>query len=313
MRAIAVDGFGAVPKLIDVPQPQPAPGELLVRIEAAGVNPIDARIADGFLDGQLPHQFPLVLGVDGAGAVTAVGQGVTRFALGDRVVGRFLAPPIGRGTFAEYAVIPEQSAVTPIPDRLSTTEAATLPAAGMTALELIDATGPHTGRTVLVVGATGGVGSFLMQLAAARGAHVIATARNADAARPRALGAAETIDHTEAPVAGQVRSAHPDGIHTLIDLVSNPEQFAELLRVLRRGGTAWSSIGSADDKRLTELGLAGGNFESQGDAETLARVVDEAAEGRIRVPVEREVTLDQLPAILTDLTHLRGKTVLRIG
>ncbi|QIS13989.1 NADP-dependent oxidoreductase [Nocardia arthritidis] len=309
MRAVTVDSFGAAPTVTEVDRPHPGPTELLVRIEAAGINPFDNNIANGFLKDHVPHQFPLILGTDGAGVVTEVGPEVTRFHVGDRVVGKFFAPPLGRGTFAEYAVLPEDAIVTTIPDNMSSVEAAALPVAGITAEDLDALIGSHDGTTVLINGAAGGVGSYLVQLAAGHGAHVIATARGADADRMRSLGAAEVLDYTESPVLDQVRAAHPDGVEVLIDLVGDQGHFHDLLPVVRRGGAAWSSIWSADESDMAARGLDGGNFESSGGADVLARLVREVADGDITPAVGREVKLEQVPAVLADPAGARGKTV----
>src|SRR5207249_3948606 len=109
----------------------------------------------------------------------SVGSGVTKFGVGDRVVGKFLFPPAGHGSFAEYAVLPENATLVPIPDRIPTVAAAALPTAGITAQDIVDASKIEPDQKVLIVGATGGVGSFLVQLANIAGAYVIATARGA--------------------------------------------------------------------------------------------------------------------------------------
>ena len=106
MRAIAVNKTGDIPELMDLPVPRPAAGEIVVQLEAATLNPIDAGIAAGYFEGRMPHVYPLV-GVDGAGRVTEVGEGVRGFETGDLVHGQVLCAPLGRGTFAEYAVVPE--------------------------------------------------------------------------------------------------------------------------------------------------------------------------------------------------------------
>ncbi|MEV6556512.1 NADP-dependent oxidoreductase [Nocardia sp. NPDC051756] len=311
MRAIVVRKFGATPELTDMPVPEPGPGAVRVQLEAAGVNPFDAKMADGILDGKLPHDFPMILGVDGAGVVASVGPGVTHFAVGDRVVGKFLNPPAGHGSFAEYAVIPEGGTLVRIPEGVPTAAAAALPTAGVTAQDLVDATKIEPGQTVLIVGATGGVGSFLVQLANMAGANVIATARDAIADQMTRLGAAETVDYTAGPVREQVGAAHPDGIDVLYDLVSPPEVLAELTTLVRDGGTVYSTIWSADEDALRSRGIRGGNIESSGRAPELARLLDRVAEGDVVVPIDATLPLaDGATAI--GATGARGKTVLTI-
>lgn len=175
MRAVAVSEFGATPEIMELPVPEPGPGQVQVRMRAAGLNPFDWKVADGVLGGKVRHRFPLVLGGDGAGEVAALGGGVTGFAVGDLVFGLFMRLRDGGGSYGEYAVA-DAVGLARIPDGVAVTDAAALPMAGTTALNLVAEAGVARGQTVLVVGATGGVGTFVVQLAAARGAHVIATA-----------------------------------------------------------------------------------------------------------------------------------------
>ncbi|MFE9579173.1 NADP-dependent oxidoreductase [Nocardia sp. NPDC006044] len=311
MRAIVVRKFGATPELTDMPVPEPGPGAVRVQLEAAGVNPFDAKMADGILDGKLPHDFPMILGVDGAGVVAAVGPGASHFAVGDRVVGKFLTPPAGHGSFAEYAVLPEAATLVRIPEGVPTAAAAALPTAGVTAQDLVDATKIEPGQTVLIVGATGGVGSFLVQLANMAGANVIATARAAVADQMTRLGAAETVDYTAGSIRDQVGAAHPDGIDVLYDLVSPPEALAELTTLVRDGGTVYSTVFAADEDALRARGIRGGNIESSGRAPELTRLLDRVAEGDVVVPIDATLPLADGVAAL-GATGARGKTVLTI-
>ncbi|MGY4098383.1 NADP-dependent oxidoreductase [Nocardia sp. R16R-3T] len=311
MRAIVVRSFGATPELAEMPTPEPGVGAVRVQVEAAGVNPFDQKMARGMLDGKLPHDFPMILGVDGAGTVAAVGPGVTKFAVGDRVVGKFLVPPVGHGSFAQYSVLPEDATLVPIPDRIPTIAAAALPTAGMTAQDIVDATKIEPGQRVLIVGATGGVGSFLVQLANIAGAHVIATARGAAADQITRLGAAETVDYTRGPIVEQVGAAHPDGIDALFDLVSPPEVLSELTALVRDGGTVYSTIFSADPDALRDRGIRGGNIESFGRGPELARLLDRVAVGDVVVPIDATVPLSEGPSVI-GARGARGKTVIAI-
>lgn len=311
MRAIVVRSFAATPELADMPMPEPGVGAVRVQLEAAGVNPFDQRMATGFLDGKMPHDFPMILGVDGAGAVSSVGPGVNKFAVGDRVVGKFLNPPVGHGSFAEYSVLPEDATLVRIPDGVPTVAAAALPTAGVTAQDIVDASKIEPDQTVLIVGATGGVGSFLVQLANMAGAYVIATARGAAADQMTRLGAAETIDYTRGPVAAQVTAAYPNGVDVLFDLVSPPETLAELTAVVRDGGTVYSTIGAADQDALRDRGIKGGNIESSGRAPELSRLLERVAAGDVVVPIDATVPLAAAASVI-GAPGARGKTVLAI-
>ncbi|KAF0849212.1 NADP-dependent oxidoreductase [Nocardia caishijiensis] len=324
MRAIVVHKFGATPELADMPVPEPGPGDVQVALDAAGVNPFDLKMADGLLEGKMPTDFPMILGVDGAGTVSAVGSGVTSFAVGDKVVGKFLTAPAGHGSWAQYATVPEDATLVKIPDGITSVAAAALPIAGLTAQDLVDAAHIQPGQTVLIVGATGGVGSFLVQLANIAGAHVIATARADATDQVARLGAAETVDYTQArpnshdpgtqvdsSVVDAVRFTHPDGIDVLFDLVSTAPAFADHATLVRHGGHAYTTVWAADEQALSERGITGGNFESKGRGPELSRLLARVAAGDVVVPVQMTVPLEAAPAVL-GAGSARGKTVLAI-
>lgn len=298
---------------MDLPQPEPGPGEVLVRLSAAGLNPFDWKLADGTFGDAVRAVFPLVLGTDGAGEVLAVGTGVRRFAIGDPVFGQFQRPERGGGSYAELAVTDERS-LAHAARTVTYATSAGLPTAGMSAYNLVEETRISEGRRVLVVGATGGVGTFVTQLAAGRGAEVIATARPAKAELMRTLGAAETVDHTAGPVAEQVLAAHPDGVDVLIDMAGDAEEFVEMTRTVRDGGTAVSTIGSADADVLTEHNLRGFNFVNRPSPQLLEILAGQVDAGRLTVLVGREVPLEDAPQVLEESRSGRaqGKTVLTL-
>ncbi|MGW5230044.1 NADP-dependent oxidoreductase [Nocardia niigatensis] len=325
MRAIVVREFGGRPEIAEMPTPEAGPGQVQIQLEAAGVNPIDQLIIDGFLDGQLPHDFPMIPGVDGAGTVAAVGSGVHDFEIGDRVVGKFLFPPIGHGTFAEYLVAPHDGTLVRLSDEITAIRAAALPTAGITALDLMHAAGVTRGQQVLVVGASGGVGSYLVQLAALAGAHVIATARPDDTDRMIRLGATEVVNYgrmtvTDSPthaevsalsVADSVRITDPGGIDVVFDLVSPPPVFADNASLVKPGGSAWSTIGSAADADRAARGITGGNLESRGGAAELRDLLRLVADGDLVVPIRNTPPLAEAADVI-GATGARGKTVLVI-
>src|SRR5918994_1807949 len=219
MRAIGEDKLGGPVALIDLPTPKVGADEVLIRVRAAGVNPFDWKVADGELRDEMEHRFPLILGFDAAGVVERVGANVTELAEGDEVYGYLFKPVMGEGAYAEHVGTPA-AIVAKKPESVGFAEAAALPTPGLTAMDLVDAVNPKECDTVLIVGATGGVGSYAVQLATQRGARVIATARGANEAFVRELGAVETIDHTKEEIVGSVLVAHPDGIEPIVDVVS---------------------------------------------------------------------------------------------
>jgi NADPH:quinone reductase-like Zn-dependent oxidoreductase len=293
MRALHVPTAGEQPRLGELPTPQPTEGTVLIRVKAAGLNPIDNAIAAGFLAQMgLPHEYPLVIGRDAAGVVEAVGAGVDHVAVGDEVLGHvLLAPPISAGTLADYAVLPAAT-VTPKPAGLDFTTAAALPLAGAAAVQSIDAIDPPPGQTVLVNGASGGVGSFAVQLLAARGVTVVATGTAADAARLTALGAARVIDHTAGPVAEQVRAAYPDGVDALVSLYGMDPAGTPIAAV-RTGGKVAGVAAVPDEATLAAAGLTGSSVMAAPTREILAPLAQQAAAGDLTVTVADVLPLEQ--------------------
>src|SRR5829696_7186362 len=216
MRAIGEGEFGGPVTLMNLPIPQIRVDEVLIRVRAAGVNPFDWKVADGVIKDEKEHLFPLILGFDAAGVVERVGADVTRLFEGDEVYGYLSKPVMGEGTYAEHVGAPA-AIVAKKPEAVGFAEAAALPMPALTAMDLVDAVDLGEGQTVLIVGATGGVGSYAVQRAARRGARVIATARQANEAFVRELGAREIIDHTREDLVESVRTTHPDGIGAVID------------------------------------------------------------------------------------------------
>ena len=176
MRALNVPAAGQQPEVSRLPIPAPTEGTVLIKVKAASLNAIDVALAGGAAAGTMTHHYPLVVGRDAAGVVEAVGEGVDHIQVGEEVFGHILlAPPIQAGTVAEYAVL-TAAAVAHKPAGIDFATAAALPLAGATAVAAIDAIAPESGQTVLVIGAGGGVGTYAVQLLAARGVTVVATA-----------------------------------------------------------------------------------------------------------------------------------------
>ncbi len=313
MDAVAVREFRAPPERLELPDPVPGPGELLIRMDGAGMNPFDWKIADGVLAGRRPHVFPLVLGVDGAGTVERVGADVTRFSVGDRVFGQFLHDPIGSGTYAPFATVPERNAIVPIPPGMSGTTAAALPTAGMAALDAFDVAALPTGGAVAIIGASGGIGSVLVPYAAAQGMQVIAVARAASRARLLSLGANTTIDIGERDPISAVRQIRPSGVDAIIDLASDRARFRRWLAAVGDGRTAVSTAYGADPSASAERGIRVINVDLQPRAALLERLVEAVRQGAVRVPVDHEIPLADAPARIAEGRAGRwtGKTVIR--
>jgi NADPH:quinone reductase len=312
MRAVIVKEYGGTPVVAEIPTPQPRPRQVLITLRAAGVNPMDGRLASGAQPSDAAT-FPMVLGADGAGVIEQIGEGETRFSPGDRVFGQlWLAPFVEAGTAAEFVAVSEDAALARVPDGLDLVVAAALPTTGMTGLLLVEQLQPLDRRTVLIVGAGGGVGSFACQFAANAGAHVIANVRSEQAERMRGYGAAETLEQRGASLADAVRRAHPDGIDVLMDLASDADGFSGLASLVRRGGTAVTTRHVGDVEALKSAGITGINFGLRASPALLERVANAVVTGQIVAPPITRIALDQMPALLSGVNRVpaEGKTVI---
>ena len=309
MKAIAIDDYGAQPTLHDLSAPGPGEGELLVRVRASSVNGFDVAVAGGYLKGMMEHRFPVVLGKDFAGTVEAAGPGAGSLGAGDTVLGVVMKPVLGDGAFGEYVTAPAAYAAR-VPDGLDLAVAGTLGLAGAAALNAVDAIDPRPGETVLVSGATGGVGAFAVQLAAARGAHVIATAQpGEDEAYLRSLGAHDTVDYT-GDVPAAVAALRPDGIHAVVHLAGDGLELADLL--------------VAGGRLASTLGLGGDQFEGRAvqatsvmalpGTQALERLAAEVLAGRLTVPIQQTYPLEEVPRALADFAAgTRGKLAISVA
>jgi NADPH:quinone reductase-like Zn-dependent oxidoreductase len=313
MRAIAEDEFGGPVTLMNLPIPEIGEDEALIRVRAAGVNPFDWKVADGVLKDEKEHRFPLILGFDAAGVVEQVGADVTRLFEGDEVYGYLSKPVMGMGTYAEHVGAPA-AIVAKKPESVGFAEAAALPTPALTAMDLVDAVDLGEGETILIVGATGGVGSYAVQLAARRGARVIATARQANEAFVRELGATETIDHTREDVVEAVQAAHPDGIEAIIDVVSDPEALSRMAGLVKEGGRIASSVSAADVESLALRSIEAKNISMQPSAQRLEELSWMVDAGEISVKLERTFPLENAREALEESRtgHARGKIVLLV-
>jgi NADPH:quinone reductase-like Zn-dependent oxidoreductase len=297
---------------MEVPDPRPGPGQVLIKIEAAGMNPMDRTIAAGGWKDRMPASFPLILGADLAGVVEALGEGAGRFPAGQEVFGQLLIAPLGSaGTYAQRVAVTEDAPLAQVPAGLDASVAASLPTPGVTALEIVDSLEPLAGKTLVMVGAAGAVGSFATQLAANAGAHVIAVARASADDRMRAYGAEETVDHTTVSVPDAVRRMHPDGIDALIDVASDAEDFAGLASLVRPGGTALTTRYVADTEALASREVAGVNFQVNMSSGLLERLAEAVAGGAIVAPPITAIELDDVPG-LDGNGHADGKTVITL-
>jgi NADPH:quinone reductase-like Zn-dependent oxidoreductase len=310
MRIIRQQTLGGpeVLELVEAPRPDPGPTEVLVRVDAAGVNPVDwkTRARGGYLG-----QPPFTVGWDVAGVVEAVGGGVTRFARGDRVFGmpRF---PGEAAAYAEYVTSPSRQ-LARVPEHLGDVEAAALPLAGLTAWQaFVETADVQPGQRVLILAAAGGVGHLAVQIAKARGAYVLGTARSAKHPFLAELGADEAVDYTTDTVEERVRD-----VDVVLDLVGD-EISRGTLSTLRDGGIFITVPSGAGVGPLLEL--AGGRVRVTGilvepDRAGMEAIAALAESGALRAHVSRTFPLEQAADAheLGETGRTQGKLVLTVG
>jgi NADPH2:quinone reductase len=222
-------------------------------------------------------------------------------------LGQLLIPPLGStATYAEYVACGQDAPLARIPDGLDPVTAAALPTVGVTALEIAESLAPLDGKIVLIVGAAGGVGSFVTQFAAQAGAHVLAVAPAAEAERMTGYGAAETIDRAAIPLPEAVARTHPDGIDALVDVASDAAQFAALAVHVRPGGTAVTTRYVADLETLARAGVTGVNYRLSVTVPLLDRLASRVAAGSIVPPPITWISLGDVPDLLGNPSHTEG-------
>jgi NADPH2:quinone reductase len=312
VRAVTVSRFGEPPVVTQVTTPSAGPGQVLIKLFAAGVNPMDAKLASGEWR-PAPAVFPMVLGVDGAGVVQAAGDGTTRFFPGDDVFGQLFIPPIGAyGTYAEYVAVTEEAPLARVPDGVDLAVAAAVPTAGATGLSLVELVEPLDDRVVLIIGAAGGVGAFATQFAVNAGARVIANIDAEAEDRMRSYGVNQTIVRPGVSVKDAVSGSHPDGVDVLIDLVSDAKAFASNAALVRPGGTAITTQYVADLEALQASGIRGVNFALRTTSDLLERVGKALTDRAIVAPPITRIGLDDAPGLFRPQaqSHANGKTVI---
>lgn len=301
-QAIILTQFGGIDatRISANPIPEAAPGLVVVRVRAAGINGLDWKIREGYLRDAMPTLFPTVLGLELAGEVHAAAPG-SRFAVGDRVFG--LAGP-GNGAYADYVAVPEML-LAPIAGTVSDQVAAAVPVAGLTAWQMLQAAGtPKAGDTVLVHGAAGGVGTLLVQMAQQLGLNVIATASPSSRQHLLDLGVSSVIDRVSEKFEDKV-----SGVDLVVDLAGGDAPDRSW-RVLREGGVMVSAARFDIAAPRTD-GRRGIAFMMQPDSERLAVIISAVANGQLKVTIDETVPLAGIPAAIerNRTGHGPGKTV----
>ncbi len=307
MRVIQIAKFGGpeVLHLVEVPIPAPGQNELLVKVAAAGVNPVDYKIRGGKYPAVKQDKLPYVLGRDVAGTVVACGANATAFSKGDNV---FAVPGIGRGGYAEYAVVKVPEAA-PMPRALNFTQAGAVPLAALTAWQGLFKHGNlKAGQRVLIHGGSGGVGHFAVQFAKAKGAYVATTVSYAQIDFVRGLGADEVIDYQAQRFEDVIQS-----VDLVFDLVGGETQ-ERSWQVLKNGGSLVSTLTEPAQDKAAALGVRAMRYtvtESGADLVTIGGLIDE---GKVKPVVTKTFQLQEAAAAQQFLEHDHppGKVVLSV-
>ncbi|HET8686366.1 MAG TPA: NADP-dependent oxidoreductase [Methanosarcina sp.] len=304
MKAIRIHEYGGpdVMKYEDIPEPQPGPGEIRIRIIAAGVNPIDWKIRRGYM--ALP--LPMTVGSDVAGIVDVVGQAETSFQPGDEVFGKASA---GQGGYAEYTVV-NSTQVAQKPKSIGFIESAAIPTAGLAAWQsLFDIAGLESGQTVLVHGAAGGVGTFAVQFAKWKGAYVIGTASSKNAEFLKSIGSDEVIDYRN-----QQFEEIVSNLDVVLDTIGG-DTFERSWEVLKPGGFLVSTVASIPEGAPQKYGVRAKTLMTQADGRELAQIAAIIDEQKIKPIVTTVLPLNDARKAheMSESGHSRGKIVLRVA
>lgn len=317
MKAAYYEEFGGAEKMIvgELPKPGAGPGEVVVRVIATGVNPIDWKIREGHFECVFEHEFPIVPGWDLAGTVDSVGHGVEGFAEGDAVFAYTRKAVAHDGTYVEFIAI-SAAMLAPLPDGLSFEQAAAIPLCVLTAWQaLVGFADIRPGRTVLVQAGAGGVGSMAIQIAKLKGARVLTTASAANAAYCRELGADEVIDYTAGDAVEAAAQICPDGIDCLFEMVWDERDQSVLdgfLGLIKENGTVVTLNMPANEDIVALKGLRSLRLFSEPVGEQLAMLGRLFTQGKLRLPEMRTMPLEEVAAAmdLSQAGHVRGKIVL---
>jgi NADPH:quinone reductase-like Zn-dependent oxidoreductase len=308
MKAVRIHEYGGpeVLRYEDAPRPEAGPGEVLIRVHAAGVNPVDWKVRAGYAKDRLKYKMPFIPGWDVSGVVEAVGSGVSRLKVGDEVYSR---PDISRdGSYAEYMVVKE-SEVALKPKSIDHVHAAAIPLAALTAWQaLFDNAKLSAGQTVLIHGAAGGVGTFAVQLAKMKGARVIGTASKKNHEFLRSLGADEVIDYNTTKSEDVVRD-----VDVVLDTITG-ETADRSYQVIKKGGMYVSILAPPSQEKAAARGVRVGHTFVQPSVEQLNEIAKLVDSGKLKLTIEKVFPLSEARAAqeLNAQGHTRGKIVLRV-
>ena len=304
----AIQAYGSVEdlELQPIAPSEPTGTQVLVEVEAASLNPLDLKLISGAMAQFMPVSFPFVPGSDVCGRIVALGRGVTDLRVGDRVV----AMTFAYGAMATHVLCDVEGAVVHAPQAASAADLASLPEAGLTAMAILKEAELQPGQTVAVIGATGGIGLFLGQLAKRAGARVIATATNGDEELVRRHGADDTIDYSHKDSIDALLEKHPSGVDVLVDLVNQSDALLTSARAVRPGDRLISTLVGPDAGTFRK-GVEVRYVRLAPSAEDLRQLVDGVVGGGLSSTVTRHYAFADVPEAYRDLRdgHARGKLI----
>lgn len=325
MKAMIIEQTGGpeVLKMAELPTPEPGPGEVLVQIAYAGVNPADWKNRQGMLEQYRPYYFPYIIGFDAAGLIAAVGEGVTEFAVGDRVFTPTNHGQGGQGSYAEYALA-NSDRVALIPNGMRFDQAAALPVASLTAWQALFAKAElQAGQLAMIHGGSGGLGSFAVQFARWKGAKVVATCSTPNVEYLKSLGVDRVIDYKTENVMHAVAEWTPEGLDYLMDAVG-VSSLPNGLDLVKKGGTFVSIPTLVDDGDIPAAAADGAAkgvnrvFSTMDDTDCAGQLEQIAAllvSGDVMLPPIKEYPLEKVADVhrILETGHNRGKIVLKVA
>lgn len=308
MKALVIHSFGGpeVLKYEEVPRPEPKDDQVLVRVVAAAINPVDTAVRQGYLRQRTGEKFPMIIGYDIAGVVEKAGAKVTKLKAGDAV---YAYLTLNGGGYAEYAVASEDEAGRK-PEVLTFEEAAAVPLAGETAWQaLIDTANLQSGQTVLIHGGSGGVGSLAVQIAKARGAKVISTASTANQETLKQLGVDQAIDYTQTKFEERVKD-----VDVVLDTVGK-DTLTRSYDVVKKGGIVVTIAGRPDQSELEKRGIRGASIRTEPKAQTLEELTKLINAGKMKPLVSQVLPLSEGAKGQEQVAtrHTPGKIVLKVA
>lgn len=315
MKAVVIEKFGGIEEmhLTDLPKPEPAKNEVQIQIAYTSVNPVDWKIREGSLQSIFQHEFPLILGWDAAGTVTAVGKNVTKFKKGDHVFAYCRKPVVQWGTYAEYICF-EANNIALKPDNISFAQAAALPLVALTAWQaLFEHANLTKGQKILIHAGAGGVGSIAIELAKAAGAKVYTTASKNNHKYVKSLGADVAIDYRDTDFVKKINELEPDGVDVVFDCVGS-ETLNQSFNVVKSGGYLVSIVNKVDENKAKKKNIQGAFMLVRPDGAQLEMIAKWIIEGKIKPPHIHEMTLSECAQAqqMSEEGHIQGKIVLRI-